>query len=236
MKYLALMFAATPFLVFSQKLENLQAVPAGDKILITYDLSATNPGDKFDVALFGSHNNFSSPIQRVTGDVGKGLGVGKGKQIEWDAKNEIGTYRGNLTFEIHAEVIAAFALRHEVISVKRGKSINLDWQGGSKNQDVKIELVKPGGSSEVVGTSANKGSYQWAVPARQKTGSGYQLRLVNGKETILTTPFTIKHKIPTLVKVIPFAVIGAVIALTGGSKSSPSNTSLPMPPDLGLTN
>lgn len=234
-KLLCLAFLA-PLAAFSQKLENLKAIPQGEKIVITYDISSDFPGDKYDITLYASSNNFSSPLQRVTGDVGGGQAEGKGKRIEWDAKNELGNYKGDLSFEVRAEVIAAFALKHEIISAKRGKSVQLDWRGGSKNQDVKIELLKEGAVQGEVGTVSNKGTYNWAIASSEKTGAGYQLRLVNGKEIVTTMRFSIQHKVPTLVKVLPLVVIGAIVAaLGGGSKpGAAKDSSLPTPPDLGL--
>ena len=237
-KLLALGFLCFPLLALSQKLENLKAVAQGDKIIVTYDISQSNAGDKFDIALYASHNNFSSPLQRVNGDVGRGQTPGKDKRIEVDAKNEIANYKGELSFEVRAEVVAMFALTTRMGSIKRGKEQSLDWRGGSKAQDVKIELLKAGVSEGIVGTIANNGNYRWSVPAKQKTGTDYQLRLINGREMITTEEFAIRHKVPTVVKIIPIAIVGVAIGLAGGSKSSSGSpakdNALAMPPDLGL--
>ena len=226
-----------PLLTFSQKLENLKAVVQGEKIIVSYDISQGYDGDKFDISLYASHNNFTSPLQRVNGDVGRGLTPGKEKKIEVDAKNEIGNYKGELSFEVRAEVIAAFALTNNISSAKRGKTVSLAWRGGAKSQDVKIELLKAGVAEGAVGTVANNGTYQWSLPSKQKTGTDYQLRLVNGKETVMTGRFAIKHKVPTLLKALPLVVVAAVVGLVGGSKpgTGPAKDSnLPIPPDLGL--
>ena len=227
-----------PLIGFSQKLENLIAVTQGEKIIITYDISSSHPGDRYDIALYASSNNFSSPLQQVRGDVGRGQPEGKGKRIEWDAKSELGSYKGELSFEVRAEVIAALELKHEIISAKRGKSVQLDWRGGSKNQDVKIELLKEGAAQGVVGTVENNGTYNWTIASSEKTGSGFQLRFVNGKEIVTTQPFSIKHKIPMLVKVLPLVAVGVIVALSGGSKGTTDTTTkdsnLEAPPDMGL--
>ncbi len=223
-----------PLITFSQKLENLKAVVQGEKIIVSYDISQGYDGDKFDISLYASHNNFTSSLQRVNGDVGRGLTPGKDKKIEVDAKNEIGNYKGELSFEVRAEVIAAFALTNNVSSAKRGKSIALAWRGGVKNQDVKIELLRAGVSQGAVGTVGNNGIYQWLVLSNHKTGTDYQLRLVNGKETVTTGRFAIKHKVPTLLKVLPLVAVAAVVGLVGGSPAKDSK--LPLPPDLGLVN
>lgn len=226
-----------PLITFSQKLENLKAVVQGEKIIVSYDISQGYDGDKFDISLYASHNNFTSPLQRVNGDVGRGLTPGKEKKIEVDAKNEIGNYKGELSFEVRAEVIAAFALTNNISSAKRGKSVSLNWRGGSKNQDVKIELLKVGTAEVIAASVANNGAYEWTIPAKQKPGKDYQVRLVNGRETVTTDIFAIKHKVPTLLKVLPLVVVAAVVGLVGGSKPGPAKDSkLPLPPDLGLVN
>ena len=235
MKKLLLLVLLAPLALFSQKIENQKAFAQGEKIIITYDISGL-AGDKYDIALYASANNFSSPLQRVTGDVGNGQAEGNGKRIEWDAKAELGNYKGELSFEVRAEVIAALAMKNQIASAKRGKSVQVYWRGGTKNQDVKIELLKGGVSQGVMGTVANSGTYQWAISSSEKTGSGYQLRLVNGKEMVTTVPFSIKPKVPMLVKILPLVAIGAIVAtLGGGSKPGQvKDTPLPTPPDLGL--
>ena len=220
---------------FSQKLENLNAIAQGDRIVITYDINGTLAGDKCDVQIYSSHNNFSTSLQRISGDVGNGLSLGTGKKIEWEAKAELGNYKGDLSFEIRADVKAVLAFTDAISNTKRGKSLTLAWRGGAKNQEVKMELLKAGVIQGSVATTNNNGNYQWTVPAKQRTGGGYQIRLVNGTEVITTGSFSIKHKIPTFLKILPLMAAGGVVVLLGGSKDSGKKTSnLAEPPDLGL--
>jgi hypothetical protein len=236
MARLFLLALLIPFAGYCQKIENLKASTAGEKIVITYDIISQYPADKFDVDLYASSNNYSAPLQKLTGDVGKGLQVGNGRRIEWDAKAELGNYKGEILFEIRAEVIAGLSVTNEFKSAKRGKSVQLDWRGGRKNQDVKIELLKSGVSQGTVTTTSNSGSYQWFIPAKEKVGADYQLRLANGTESVTTSHFSIKHKVPTLLKVIPLVAVAAIVVASGGGSKSTSTegTPLPLPPDLGL--
>lgn len=228
-KFLFLLFLA-PVTSFSQKIENTKAEAAGEKIVITYDLTQGEPGDSYTVSLFASHNNFRTPLSKVVGDVGHGIREGKGKRIEWESKLEVGKYKGPLTFEIEAIVIAPLTLKTELTATKRGKTLPLRWRGGDQNQNVKIELLKAGEVQAVVGTLSNKGSYEWNISAKQKPGKDYSLQLVNGRETVSSQTFAIKRKIPTWVKVIPLGVV-AILSLP---KSSTTDARLPGPPDLGL--
>ena len=220
---------------FSQEIENLKAIAQGDRIVITYDINGTLAGDKCDVQIYSSHNNFSTPLQGISGDIGNGLSPGTGKKIEWEAKAELGNYQGELSFEIRAEVKALFAFKNSVTNTKRGKPLTVAWRGGLKSEEVKVTLLKEGVEQSSLATVNNNGDYQWTVPAKQKTGDGYQVRLMNGKETITSDRFAIRHKVPTIVKIMPVVVIGAVVAVVSGSEGSGTKTSkLAEPPDLGL--
>ena len=140
MKRIAFLLLIAPSLTFSQKIGSLKAAAQGDKIIITYDLTGGVSGDKYNISIFASFNNFSSPLHRVTGDVGKGIIEGTGKRIEWESKTELGNFKGQLSFEVQAEVIPAFTLQTKTTSFKRGKTQSIQWRGGDPNQNVKIEL------------------------------------------------------------------------------------------------
>lgn len=235
MKLILILICTFSISAFSQKLENLKAVSAGDRIIITYDLNAEVPSDKYDVQIYSSYNNFSSPLKYLIGDVGNSLTSGIGKRIEWEAKKELGNFKGDLSFEIRAEIKAIFAFKNSVMNTKRGKPLTVAWRGGLKNEEVRVVLLKEGVEQSSLATVNNTGNYQWTVPSKQKTGGGYQVQLVNGKETITSGHFSINHKIPMILKILPVAIIGAVVALTSGSKDSGTETSnLATPPDLGL--
>jgi len=234
MKLILFLICTVSISAFSQKIENLKAVPVGDRIVITYDLNAEVPGDKYDIQIYCSYNNFSNPLKYIRGDVGNGLPPGSGKRIEWEAKAELGNYQGDLSFEIRAEVKAIFAFKNSVTNTKRGKPLTLAWRGGLKSEEVKVTLLKEGVEQSSLATVSNNGDYQWTVPTKQKTGDGYQVRLVNGKETITSERFSIRHKVPTIVKILPVVVIGAVVAFLGSKNSSDKDKNLAEPPDLGL--
>lgn len=233
MRNLIFLLFLVPVLSFSQKIENTKAEAAGEKIIITYDLTQGEPGDTYTISLFASHNNFSKPLSKVFGDIGQGVQEGKSKRIEWESKAEVGNYKGALTFEIEAIVIAPLTLKTEVTSTKRGKTLPLRWRGGDHNQNVKIELLKGGDVVGVVGTLSNKGFYEWNVPSKQPAGKDYTLRLVNGRETASSQPFAIKPKIPMWVKIaIPVAALGAILVLPKSSSENATSTRLTGPPDI----
>jgi len=233
-KFLFLLYLA-PFAVLSQKIENSKAEAAGDKIIITYDLVAGEPGDNYTVTLFASHNNFASPLTRVIGDVGQNIRGGKGKHIEWEAKTELGKYKGPVTFEIEVKVLAPFTLKSSFSSVKRGKKIPLAWRGGDFSQDVKIELLKGGKVEGTVGAITNNGHYNWTIPSKQSKGKDYTLRLTNGKETAMSQTFSITPKIPLWLKIgVPVAIVAGTLLIVRPCDCPPPSEKLVAPPDMQL--
>ena len=226
MKKIILFGLFLPLAGVCQKIENLEAATAGDKIIVTYDIMDGVTGDTYDVLLYASYNNYQSPVHLVSGDVGKALTEGRKKKIEWDAKTELGNYTGDLSFELRVIVIAALAVQSRATSIKRGKELELNWRGGAANQDVKIELLQSGATIGTIGIVPNTGSWQWPVPANQSVGNDFQLRLVNGRESVVTEPFSIHHKIPTLLKAAPLALL--VVFALPGSTSTASDTRTPV--------
>src|SRR4051812_7433467 len=95
----------TPFLLLlcfcypavAQKLTNVRATidSATNTVNILYDLQGAMEGQLYQVNLYSSHNNFSSPLSFVNGDVGDGITPGTDKQIVWQPK-ELLNFNGQL--------------------------------------------------------------------------------------------------------------------------------------------
>jgi len=86
--FLLLMIATNSSNLFAQ-VSNIQVKQEGlKKVLIHYDL---NGNGNYEISLFLKTNTREKPVllNRVTGDVGSGITVGKNKTIEWDATEEI---------------------------------------------------------------------------------------------------------------------------------------------------
>jgi hypothetical protein len=232
MRILALAIIVLPICCFAQKLENLKAEVAGDKIIITYDITGSQPDDSYNISLYSSQDKYASPLTQVTGDVGKKIKEGKNKRIEWDAPSEFNGVKGTLLFEVHAELVAKLTLQNSIDHARRGKVAPITWRGGDQHTPLKIELVKDNVVMGVIGTIRDKRTFDWKIPARQKTGKNYHLRLTNGRESVNSKAFSIQPKVPLLAKVVPVAGVGiAVFLLLSGDKGP---TELATPPDLGL--
>lgn len=228
----ALAFAILiPFAAFSQKVENTVAEVVGDQIIITYDLTQGETGDAYTVSLFSSFNNFRAPLTHVTGDVGPGVKAGTGKRIVWDAQAEMGSYRGSVSFEVEAVLVAPLTFKSTVPTSKPGANVSLLWRGGDQRQNVKIELLKGGEVVSEVGSVSNKGMYDWQVP-KLKGGKDYALRLVNGNESVTSEPFAIKSKVPVWVWVGVPVVVAGVLLIPKSSSDNPTTDRLPGPPSI----
>lgn len=93
---------------YSQQIQNVKAVQQGSSVLVSYDLN-DQTGKPYYVKLLMSKDGgttFGDELKYVTGDV-KNTKAGIGKQIKWDAAQEISYYDGNAVFRVEAAVKAA---------------------------------------------------------------------------------------------------------------------------------
>src|SRR5258708_39249685 len=97
---------------YAQSIQNVKASPLQDgKVTVTYDIIGGKANQKFIIELYGSHNNFSSPLIQVTGDVGKDIFGGPGKRIVWSASDELDDYKGEVNFRIKGSAMAMTFIR-----------------------------------------------------------------------------------------------------------------------------
>lgn len=106
---LLLLFGSNHF-AFSQAVSNVNVIPKGNSIEVTYDLGGEG---LFDVKLYFSDDNaktWKGPLKLVTGDVGAMQKKGVAKKIIWDAAGEQNEFEGVLQFKIVADLMDAQAL------------------------------------------------------------------------------------------------------------------------------
>ncbi len=212
----------------AQKIEIDWIEIASDKMVVHYSIDDTNPNHQYLISLYSSKDNFSAPLTRVTGDVGTEVKPGKERKIIWDATKELGEYKGNLTFEVRGRVYVPFVKLvdfEEGKVYKRGKNYPLIWTSGNFSGQILIELFK--GQERIWGESniPNVGKYDWFIQGSVKKGNDYKLKFTNTKDRndfVYSKSFTIKPKVPLVVKVGGLLVVGAgVYFLTGGTETQP---------------
>lgn len=210
----------------AQSIQNVQAGLSGSTVIITYDLIASDKDQKFDVEIKSSKDNFVSPLKEVTGDVGTNQTAGTGKKIIWNARKELGQFKGDISFEVTATVTFTplkFLQPTVGAGVKIGKPYSVKWQGGTSDRSLKLELMKNNTSVMDMGNINNTGNYTWNVPKTMEKGESYQFRLLDPtkpNDAVLSARFNLK-KTSILVYAIPAAAllgVGVAVLVGGGGK------------------
>lgn len=112
---------------FSQSIQvkNISTNQDGSDILVNYDLVGTADNDLFTISLLVSTDggqNFSTPLKKVTGNVGFLQKGGIGKQIRWNVLEEVSQLvSDNVIFKIKTEVVPDFA--RDLVFVEGGEFI-----------------------------------------------------------------------------------------------------------------
>jgi len=226
---LVLLFAS--FHLYAQRLENIraEAINGGERVIITYDLTGPNADQKYKVAVFSSHNNYSTPLSQISGDVND-VTPGTGKRIEWNARGEMVEYTGDVTFELRADLIAVPLTVKAPSSAKLGKTVTINYSGIAPGENVKLDLIKGSVVVNQIGNTSDPSKYTWSVPFDVAKGSDYQIRLTSGTRTTTSGSFAIKPKIKRIYYIIPAAVVVVGVVVLVALK--PKNDDLPTPPEL----
>lgn len=218
--------------LFGQRKENLRAAFANGKVTILYNVTGGKERQTYSIQVFGSHNNYSSPLRLVTGDVGDGVKGGNDRKVVWDAEAELVTFSGGITFRIQGELVP---LKLNVIrpavggTLRRGKGVLILWEGGLPDQNVRIELFRGNERVTLAGDSKNTGSYSWNVPKDLAKGP-YTLHMNCGQEKTISEIFTVKAKIPMGLKVAAGVLVAWAIVLLIPDKAV-VDPKLPLAPD-----
>ena len=218
---------------FAQSIQNLNATfSSTGKVLLSYDVVGAKPNQSFSLDLYSSHNNFSTPLKHVSGDIGKNIPTGTGKKVNWDAAAELGNFNGQVTFKVKGEMIPlAFELKGPVngASARRGKNMNILWEGGKPDQVVLFELLKDNNRVLSLGETKNSGQYAWRIPKKFAKGT-YSIKLTAGQEVKQSALFKVKARIPMLVKLLPILAVGGAVVVLGGGGEGTTNNDLPAAP------
>lgn len=223
--FLSIGFILYSVQIHAQSIKNVQASLSGKNVIISYDLIASDEGQKFDVTLKSSKDGFISSLNEVTGAVGSNQSAGVGKKITWNAQKELGTFKGDISFEIIATVTFTplkFEQPTAGSGVKIGKPYQVEWKGGTLDRSLKLELLKNNTQVLEMGNIDNSGRYTWNVPKTMEKGERFQFKLLDPtkpNEAVLSAEFNLK-KTPMLLYVgAGVAVVGvaAAVLLGGGN-------------------
>ena len=204
----------------AQTIENIRSQLQGNQLIILYDLVGAAE-NIHKIELYISINDFSNPAVLVEGDVGEYVLTGKNKQITWKAREEVGSFKGDLRWEVRGEIMPSFMQFSNIKEgqkIRRGKSFVIKWEKPSNIEKINVELFKINTVVRDLGQTDNTGTFEWKIPPNVDTGSDYRLRAISGGKVAFSSDFRISPKIPLLIKLSPVfigAIVG-VIVLAGG--------------------
>ena len=151
---------------FAQSVVIKKVELAGENIIVHYELDDSNPNNEYLINLYSSKDNYSAPLNKVSGDVGMEVKPGVNKKITWKIRDEYGGYKGKIALEIRGKVYVPFAKLQDFDtkkSYKKGTTVNLKWKAAAPNP-INIELYK--GGERVAGDMniPNNGSHALFIP------------------------------------------------------------------------
>jgi hypothetical protein len=228
-----------PRIALSQSIENLKSTFDGEKVTVTYDLIYDNPNQKFNVQLFGSHDNFQTPLSLVMGNDGVGEGVlpGRNKRVIWDVKSEFPSdFNKDVTIKVKAiKMAAAIALNMKPFGssvYKKGRPIEINWYGGNPTDKINLQLFNKEDKLiwNIQTEYSNDEHLTWTIPQSTSAGKNYYVKLSNASdpsESSKSSFFQVKPRTPFIVKVLPFLAVGGVVYLLTSKSSKTEEPDLP---------
>jgi hypothetical protein len=204
--------------VNAQQLQIDKTSISGDKIVVYYSLVDTIPGKYYTVRLYGSHDNFMHPLEKISGDAGIDLRPGGQKKIMWDPKELGETFEGKIALEIKARTYIPFVQFdgfEEYKLIKRLKPYTIIWRGGTPQNILNFDLYKEDERIMTYPNIANVGHHTLLLPRSVKPGT-YKLKISDTKnkdDVVFTEEFRVKRKTPLVLKALPLLALGAVISI-----------------------
>jgi hypothetical protein len=225
--------------VQAQQLDVKRVELKGDEVIVHYALADSVAGRSYSVNLYSSLDTYVNPLAHVRGDFGSEVKPGVQRTITWNAKKELGeAFNDKVSIELRARVFIPFIRFDSFEKIKRGKPTEVTWRGGTSQNILNFELWRAGKRVEVIPNIPNAQHAKIEIPRNVKAGKNYTFKIVDSKNkdlVIQTAPFTIKPKVPLLLKLLPIAVIGGVAGLVGG-KSGSTEQGVADPPGLPVRN
>lgn len=193
---------------------------AGDKVFVFYDLIDTVKSRTYTINLYSSHDTFVTPLTKVEGDLGLEVRPGRNRKITWRAKEELGAeFEGKVGLEVRGKLYVPFirfqGFKDHIVR-KRGVPFDIVWSGGRATSLINFELLKGDKLVAVphANVAATVGKVTLKIPTNVKPGDNYRFRIVDSKnkdDVVYTDTFTLKRKIPLLLKALPVVVVGGVV-------------------------
>ena len=213
---------------YAQRIDNLTTVLAGENIEITFDLIDDAGGQTFDVQLFSSHNNYTTPLLYVSGDIGEEVSPGTGKKVIWEAKKELGNYKGEIYLEIRGIVTPPFVrilTPNAADKFKPGKTTEIRWDSDVTG-NIRIDLYEGRNRISTIATTQNTGRFNWTLSKKLSKGDNYRLVFTSDSKPgkrVDSKQFVVAKGIPIWLVVAGVAVVGGIVGVivSGGEEPPP---------------
>ncbi len=203
---------------YAQRMENLIPILVAENIEITFDLIDEVGGQTFDLQLFSSFDNYTSPLQYVSGDIGKEVSPGTGKKVIWEAKRELGEYKGAIYLEIRGIITPPFVrilTPNAGNKFKPGKTMEIRWDS-DVTRNIRIDLYRQGTRISAIADTPNTGKCTWTLSKKTAKGAGYYLVFSSDAKpgkTVESVQFAVAKGMPVWVVVAGVAVVGGVVGV-----------------------
>lgn len=219
----------------SQELDSVSMTFENGMVRVSYDFLQGEEGEDYELFLYGSHDNFVEPLQYTTGDVGKKIQIGPGKIIYWDAKKELGVFKGDFSLKIKGNKYIPFVSYNNInaeLKIKRGEIFIIKWTPSTKASNVLLKILRNDVPISDPLVIENSGEFSWEVSANLKAGKGYTVQILNTENLLkeeTSDRFSVTRKIPLAYKIIPAIVLVgvSVVVLTKEEENG-----IPNPPGV----
>ncbi len=218
-----------------QELDSVNITLEKDMVVVRYDFLEGEPDQIYELYLFSSHDNFQKPLQLTTGDVGKDIHVGTGKVIYWNAKQELGNFKGDISLKIKGDTytpIVRYLNDNDNLKLKQGSQFDFQWKPNDKSDKVLLKILRNGVPIADPSVVDNTGKFTWTIPRDAKAGKGYAMQIADTNNLLreeTSNSFAIRRRVSLGYRIIPpLVVAGGVVAILL-LKSDPENE-IPNPP------
>jgi len=221
---------------FGQVLDSISTSQEDGIIVVRFDFLQGESDIDYELYLYGSHDNFQNPLQETTGDVGKGIRVGVGKVIYWNAEKELGNFKGDFSLKIKGQKydpIVEFKNISNQLKLKRGEQYNFQWRSNIKSDRVMFTIKRNGVPVTESSLIENTGEFLWFIPRDLKPSRDLSIEIADPENLLrkeTSTPFAVRRRTPLAVKLIP-----AVAVIAAGATyfiTNKSDDKIPEPPGL----
>lgn len=229
--------------LYAQKIENIDVQLVDGNFILAFDLIPRESiNEEYDLHITSSKDNYGADLI-ITNSSTKNVKPKNRLQYIVSGEKNFTGYKGAIDFQISA-TLAYSPLRmispNSSVTVKKGKSMNLQWRGGAADDKFKVDLYKSNIKVSTIQSGFSRKVTTWAIPKNTQKGSDYKIKIEsesNSKQSVFTRDFKIKGKTSFIVVLLPIAAIGAAAAvLLGGSSEDPTGgggtttDNLPDPP------